>query len=265
MKTSLFCLASLAAALLLASGGGDAAAARALRVDYSVSIRGFPVGQAKLRGSVFGGQYTLTLDGRVSGLARLFSDVKAKAHADGTIGEDRPLGQDYVHEWIEDGETETVAMHYSGRGVDRIDLDPPIERPERFVPMTAKQKADAIDMVSAFLWLAAAGASPAACDRTLPLIDGKRRFDIDFAFVRMDSFVVRRDARRHRAVVCSIRYRPIAGHRIDKKDDNGFLREGGDMEVWLADAGDGILLPIRVLLQSKLGPAVLEATRFETE
>jgi hypothetical protein len=264
MKTSPFSLALLATVLLLAPGGKDAAEARQLKVDYSVSIRGLPVGQAKLRAHVDDGRYAISLLGRVSGLVRLFTDIEANARADGTIGEDRPLARGYEHEWVEDGETETVAMHYSGRGVDEIDLDPPIRRPERYVPMTDEQKADALDLVSAFLWPAPGGATPAACDRTLPLIDGKRRFDIDFAFDRTDSFVVRRGHDRHKAVVCSIRYRPVAGHRKDKKND-GFLSESGDMEVWLSDIGDGILLPIRVLLQSKLGPAVLAASRFEAE
>jgi hypothetical protein len=264
MKTGPFSLTLLAAALLLAPGGADTAAARQLKVDYSVSIRGFPVGHAKLRANVDGGRYAVSLLGRVSGLVRLFANIKAEAQADGTIGEDRPLAREYQHEWVEDGETETVAMHYSGRGVDEIDLDPPIRRPERYVPVTDEQKADALDLVSAFLWPSPGGATPAACDRTLPLIDGKRRFDIDFAFNRTDFFVVRRGRERHKAVVCSIRYRPVAGHRIDKKND-GFLSESGDMEVWLSDIGDGVLLPIKVLLQSKLGPAVLTASRFEAE
>lgn len=264
MKLSRLALACLAAVSALACASADPAAAIQFKVDYSVTIRGFPVGRANLWAELADGRYTVALTGGVSGLARLFSDIDVKAEASGALGEDRPLAETYRHDWLEDGETEIVVMRFSGRGVDAIELQPPIERPERFVPMTAAHRADAVDLLSAFLWPAPAGASAETCARTLPLIDGKRRFDIDFAFSRMESLVVRRDSRHHRAVVCSIAYRPVSGHRIDKKND-GVLSEGGSAEVWLAEAVAGLVLPIKVRLQSRIGAVVMEAIRFEAK
>jgi hypothetical protein len=249
---------TLAFLALAVAAPGDGAAAQSLEVGYAVSISGFPVGRAELRAEIHDRRYTVWFSGRISGLARLFSDARTEAQATGVIGDDRPLAEDYEHVWIEDGETETAGMHFSGRGVAEIELEPPLRRPERYVPLTAEHKADALDLVSAFLWPAPAGAAPEACDRTLPLIDGKRRFDIGFAFNRMESFAAGDGSRHRRAVVCAMHYRPVSGHRIDKKSD-GFLTEG-DMEVWLSEAGNGLMLPVKVQLATKFGRAVLEVT-----
>ncbi|MGH6926620.1 MAG: DUF3108 domain-containing protein [Propylenella sp.] len=242
----------------------DGALARSLRADYAVTIGGLPVGKAKLTAEIADRHYSVAFSGGVSGFARLFTDAETGAEATGTIGDDRPRAESYSHFWIEDNETETVSMRFAGDGVTDIAIEPPVKRPERYVPMSAEAKAEAVDMVSAFLWPAAAGASPEACERTLPLIDGRRRFDIESAFSRMDSFATGNGSRYSRAVVCTLTYRPIAGHRIDKQED-GFLSGGGDIEVWLASAGDGIVAPVKVTVESRYGRVVMQATTFETE
>ena len=249
---------------LAVSAPAEDASARSLRADYAVSVRGFPAGRAELRAGIDDRRYRVAFSGRVSGLARLFSDARTEAQATGDIGEDRPHAAEYRHVWTEDGDTESVGMRFAGRGVDTITLDPPRSRPERYVPMTARHKAEALDLVSAFLWPSRSGAAPETCDRTLPLIDGKRRFDIAFAFDRMESFATRNNSRHRRAVVCTVRYTPVSGHRADREND-GLLAGGDDMEVWLVAAGDGLVVPVRVQFTSAIGRVVMTATRLETE
>jgi len=245
------------------SAGGDAAAL-SLKADYAVSIRGFPVGRAELRAEIADRRYSIAFSGGISGVARLFSDARTRAEASGVIDDDRPRAESYSHVWTEDDERETVSMRFAGSGVAEIDLQPPLRRPERYVPMTAGDRADAVDLVSAFLWPAASGAAPEICDRTIPLIDGRRRFDIEAAFARMESFSTHSGSRHRRTVVCSLHYRPISGHRIDKERD-GFLSDGADMEVWLAAAGDALALPVKVEFTSRLGRVVMRAVELEAD
>lgn len=251
-------------AFALATVPANDALARSLRADYTVSVKGFPAGRAELRVGIEDRRYSVAFTGRISGLARLFSDARTEAEASGELGEDRPEAAEYRHMWTEDGDTESVGMRFAGRGIDAIMLDPPRRRPERYVPMTAAHKAEALDLVSAFLWPARSGAAPEACDRTLPLIDGKRRFDIAFAFDRIESFATRNNTRHRRAVVCTVRYTPVSGHRADREKD-GFLAGGDDMEVWVAAAGDGLVVPVRVQFTSAIGRVVMTATRLEAE
>jgi hypothetical protein len=240
------------------------AVAGALKSEYIVSVRGFPVGTALLRAERGDGHYKVEFSARAAGLARLFSDIEVSAHASGLLAEDRPRPDGYGHVWVEDGETEKVQMRFKGRSVTEIGLDPPRERPQRYVPITREQKADVFDPVSAFLWPAPEGAVPSVCDRTLPLIDGKIRFDIELAFLREARFEPRGGERSQPAIVCSLRYRPVSGHRKNKKDD-GFMREDAEAEVWMAAAGDGLVVPVRVEIDSRAGRVVLQARILEPD
>jgi len=239
------------------------AEAGAISIEYSVSIRGLPVGTARLRSESADGRYDTEFSARVSGLARLFSDAEMSAHVTGDFDPDRPHPEEYGHVWVEDGETETVAMRFAGSAVTEISLDPARSRPERYAPVTEENKADVLDPVSAFLW-PVADAGPESCGRTLPLIDGKHRFDVDLAFAREATFTPRNASASLPALVCSMRYRQISGHRINRKGGN-FMTEDSEAEVWMAPAGDGILAPVQVSLQSRIGRVVLRATTFEVE
>ncbi len=248
------------ATALLIVATSVSAAATTIKVDYSVSIRGFPVGKAKLEAEIVDERYSVALSGGVSGLARLVADASTEAEASGRIGEDRPFADAFSYVWVENDETERASVRFNGSGAEEIALDPPRSRPERYVPMTAEAKADSVDVVSAVLWPAATGARPETCERTLPLIDGKRRFDLEAQFVRVESFATRNRSRYYRAVVCSLRYKPIAGHRADKRGED--LLDGTDMEVWLVSTGNGLATPVRFQLTIGVGKVVFEATRF---
>ncbi len=243
---------------------GQAASAGTLSTEYSVMIRGLPVGSARLRAELTDGRYTIQFSGGISGLARLFSDAETSAAAIGEIGDDRLRPSEYKHIWKEDNETEAVDMHFVGRGLADVSLDPPRKHPERYVPFTKANTADTLDMVSAFVWPAPGGVTPDICGRTLPLTDGKRRFDVTLTFSRVENFATRDHSYRNRAVVCSFRYTPVAGQRIDKREKDSIIN-GDGMEVWMAPAGDGFAAPARIRLSTRIGPVQFVATKFRME
>lgn len=254
----------LSALAILASLAASPATAGALKVEYSVSIRGLPVGTARLSAEDGDGRYQIALSARVAGLARLFSDADVRAQATGSLGAERPLPESYQHVWVEDGETENVAMHFAGTAVTDIALDPPRRRPERYLPMTDADKADVLDPVSAFLWPAPNGPTPDMCARTIPLIDGKYRFDLDLAFLREDRFSARGESRARPALVCGLRYRQISGHRIDRRG-GGFMKQDSAAEIWLVPAGPGFLAPAKIQIESRVGRVVLQARSFDVD
>lgn len=255
-------LALLSVALSLPVLAAPAARAETLVTEYAVSVRGFPVGRAELQASFADGRYSIRFSGGISGLARLFSDAKTTATVSGAVGEDRLKPAEYKHLWTEDDETETVEMRFSDGGLSDFVLDPPRRHPERYVPITDAAKAGALDPVSAFLWPAPQGVTGDICSRTLPLLDGRRRFDIRLKFSRYESFATRDKSFQHRAAVCSFRYERVAGHRIDGKSRDT-ITNGDGMEVWMAPAGDGLAAPARIQLATRIGRIVLLATKIE--
>jgi len=103
--------------------------------------------------------------------------------------------------------------------------------------------------------------APEACQRTLPIFDGRRRYDLKLAFKRIDT--VKADkGYQGPVVVCTMLYRPIAGHRPERPAIK-YLVEQRDMEMWLAPiAGTRVLVPFRFSIPTPFGLGVLQATYF---
>jgi len=255
-------LAGLVLVLALALPTIEAANARTIRAEYSVKVRGFLVGRAEFHADISGERYVLRFSGRAGGIGRIFSNAATTASVTGKLGVDRLLPADYSHAWIEDGETETVAMRFSGRAVTAISLDPAPEHPERYVPLTAETNADALDLVSAFLW-PVERATETTCNRKFPLVDGRRRFDIALTFARLDNFATRDGSFASPVAVCTIHYRSVAGHRIGKPDHS--ILNAKDSEVWMAPLGEGLAFPARIRLQSRVGRIMLEAQSISSK
>ena len=239
---------------LIAITGG--AFARTINAEYSVKVRGFLVGRAVFQADISGKQYTIRFSASAGGIGRLFSDAATTATVDGKLGADRLFPNEYNHSWIEDGETETVAMKFSGRSLTSMTLDPPRNHPERYVPFSKETNADAFDLVSAFLW-PVEKMTDETCNRTLPLVDGRRRFDITLTFARFDNFATRDRSFSSPVAVCTIGYTPVAGQRIGKPDNS--ILNAEDTEVWMAPIGGGFAIPTRIQLRSRAGRILLEA------
>jgi hypothetical protein len=231
------------------------AAARTIKADYAVKIRGFLIGRATFEAEISGLQYTLHFSGQAGGIGRIFSDASTTAIVTGNTGADRLLPSEYSHTWIEGGETERVTMQFSGRALSAMTLDPPRNHPQRYVPLTAETNADAGDLLSAFLWRVDKP-TDASCNRTFRLVDGRRRFDIALTFTRMDEFATSDGSFSTPVAVCAIHYSPVAGHRIGKPDNS--ILNTGDAEVWIAPFGEGFALPVRIQMQSRVGRILLE-------
>ena len=103
--------------------------------------------------------------------------------------------------------------------------------------------------------------SPEACNRTVPVFDGRLRYDLKLAHKRMER--VKADkGYEGPVVVCALYFAPIAGYIPDRPAIK-YLIAQRDMEVWLAPiAGTRVVVPFRFSVPTPLGLGVLEATQF---
>src|SRR5260370_40442994 len=136
--------------------------------------------------------------------------------------------------------------------------EPVTASPDR-IPLTEAHRHGVVDPMSAAL-IGVSGSgevlSPEACRRTLPIFDGYQRFDLGLSFKRMD------EARAEHGyqgpvVVCSVAYRPIAGHRPARFAVK-YLMEQRDIEIWYAPiAVTRVRAPVRLLVPPLTAPALL--------
>jgi len=233
---------------------------------YDVTLAGVTIGTGTWIAQIGETQYTTAASGQVAGILRAFGSAEGSAAATGTIRDGRPVPASYAGHVISDDGDDEVRMSLESGAVTGLAATPTLAADADRVPVTDSDRRGVMDPISAGLIPVPGNAdvmSTQACDRTLPVFDGRQRFDVRLAFKRMDK--VKPDkGYQGPAVVCAVRYEPRAGYRRNRVAVK-FLIEARDIEMWLVPiAGTRLLVPARISVPTLIGTAVLDANRFET-
>jgi hypothetical protein len=248
-------LISLASAVVIAmlvdSGGGLVQAQGKLDAAYVVTLGGVPVGKGSWSIDVQDDQFTATADGATSGLLRVFASGQ-------------PVASTYASTIIADNRSDQVRILFSGGNVKEYLADPPtIPSPDR-VPLTEASRKGVLDpMTASLIRVAGSGDTfvPEACQRTIPVFDGRMRYDLQLAFKHLDKVKSERGY-QGTVVVCSVYFSPIAGH-VPERSTIKYLVAQRDMELWLAPiAGTRLMVPYRASVPTPIGLGVLQASQF---
>jgi uncharacterized protein DUF3108 len=253
--------------LVLAGGFFDIARAQGkLEARYTASVGGIPLGKGAWVIEIGEGQYTTAASGRVTGVLRAVTSGEGSAAARGNLTAGHPVPSSYAVHVTSDDKTDEVRMAFNAGTVKELVAEPPFAPSPDRVPVTEAHRKGVIDPMSAGLMPVAGTGDvlvPEACQRTLPIFDGRQRFDLTLAFKRLDK-VNADKGYQGPVVVCQVTYQPLAGHRPSRYAIK-YLMEQRDMEIWLAPiAGTRFLVPYRIQVPTLLGSAVLEATQFVT-
>jgi len=258
-------VAGVLAALAVLVGIEGARADVRLRAQYAATLGGIPIGKGSWLIDFASTHYNGEAEGGASGILRAIASGNGKASAGGSVVQGRLQPASYAIAVATESPFQ-VRMRFSGASVKDLSIDPPMEpNPER-VPVTEAHRRGVLDpLTAAIVPVAGTGntLTPEACRRTVPIFDGTNRIDIAMSFKRMDQ-VKAEKGYQGPVVVCTMLYRPIAGHRPSRFAIQ-YLMEQRDMEVSLAPvAGTRMLVPFRISIPTLLGRAVLQATEFET-
>ena len=253
-----------ALALVIAALGGAAHADSRLQVQYSVSVAGLTVGKSDVEVMIGSAEYTSAANGRASGLLRALLTGEGTLGARGAVVDGRLVPASFSAKTAGDDETSSVTMTLDGGDVKEVTAETSAPDAER-VALTADHRKGIVDPLSALLIeVGGTGDTVAAeaCRRTLPIYDGRRRFDLALSFKRIDR-VKAAKGYAGPAVVCAVAFKPIAGHRVG----SALVKylDGREVELTLAPiAGTRLLAPFRMSVINMLGNIVVEATAFET-
>jgi hypothetical protein len=248
-------------ALVFAMPGAARAETR-LEAHYSASVAGLNVGKTDIAVVIGNAEYTSAASGRASGLLRTLVSGEGTLATRGALVDNRLVPASFSARTVGDDETSAVTMTLEGgdaKDVTAETSDPGAER----VPLTAEHRKGVVDPLSALLvQVGGSGAVVAAeaCQRTLPIFDGRRRFDLTLSFKRLDQ--VKAKGYAGPAVVCAVAFKAIAGHRVGSP----LVKYLGGREIELTLApigGTRLLAPFRLSIANMLGDIVVEATAFE--
>jgi hypothetical protein len=253
-----------ALALVLAAFGNAARADSRLTAHYGVSVAGLSVGESNIDVIIGAAEYTSAANGRASGLLRALVAGEGTLTTRGAVVEGRLSPASFSARTAGDDETSSVTMAIENGDVKEVTAQTSAPDAER-VALTADHRKGVVDPLSALL-IQVGGSGEVlateACQRTLPVFDGRRRFDLALSFKRLDR-VKAAKGYAGPVVVCAVRFKPLAGHRVG----SALVKylDGREIELTLAPiAGTRLLAPFRLSIANMLGDIVVEAATFET-
>jgi hypothetical protein len=261
-----FVLGTAALAMLTGADAGRGALLAQGKLDarYTVTLAGLPIGRGAWVIDIGEDSFTASASGATSGLLQVFASGHGQSASRGSVVSGQPLPASYASHIVTDQKTDDVRMAISSGTVKESRVDPPtVTGPDR-VPVTEAHRRGIADPMTASLMRVPGNGdplAPPACQRTLAIFDGRMRYDLQLSFKRLDR--VRSDqGYQGAAVVCGVRFAPIAGHVPDRAAIK-YLVQLRDIEMWLAPiAGTRVMVPYRVSVPTPIGLGVMQATQF---
>jgi len=257
--------------VLLAAAGGlaappvaSAASGVTLEASYIIAISGLTIGRADVRGRFTDRGYAAAISGSTYGISRLVSDAQATLSGSGRVVGDRVVPASYNLATSEQGFQTSVNMTMRGRSIVDLQAVPSLPIVSDRVPITAAAKQGVVDPVGAFVVvLDRPSMTPAQiCNRTVPVFDGWKRFDIRLSYKDTRKVDDGDQAFSGDVVVCTARYQPVAGHRTSD-DSVTFMADNKRLEIALARIkGTSYMVPYTILIGTKVGDLTINARTF---
>jgi len=243
---------------------GQSSAQGKLDARYVVTLSGLPIGQGAWVIDIGDDHFTASASGATAGLLRVFASGHGQSAASGSISGGQLVPSSYASRIVTGDKSDEVRMVISAGAVKELAANPPtVASPDR-VPVTDAHRRGVSDpMTASLIRVPGSGDTsvPQACQRTLSIFDGRMRYDLQLAFKRLERV---RSERGYQgvAVVCAVRFSPIAGH-VPERYAIKYLVQLRDIELWLAPiAGTRVMVPYRVTIPTPLGLGVMQATQF---
>jgi hypothetical protein len=264
-RQAAFWLAGLCACAVLALAPQAASAQGRLEAQYEASLSGIPVGRGTWAIEIGDDVFSAQAQGATAGLLKAFAGGTGTGGSQGRVVNGALVATGYTAT-ISSKKSETIRMVLVNGNVKDFVIDPvPPVDPDR-IPVTEAHKRGVVDpMTSTMLRVPGTGdlLTPEACHAGYSVFDGRLRYDLKLDYKRMEN--VRAEKGYHGpALVCAVYFTPVAGYIPDRPVIR-YLATERRMEIaFVPIAGTRILVPFRTTIPTPFGPAVLEATHFNT-
>jgi hypothetical protein len=251
----------LVTAALLGLAAAPSHAATTADASYVVNLGGNIIANAKFHFVDDGSAYSLSLNANVSGVAQLVASGVAKVDSTGTVTADGLRSNSFDLLTRSGGDEFTVRVQYQKAAVTAFLIDPPITNNIDRIPIERKQLSGVNDFLASFIRKGSLDRS--LCDYKARIFTGVERFDLDFSYARDDVATSKRTGYQGPVVLCSVKYKPIAGHYTTSEITNS-LAQDDRILVWFAPLGDsGYAIPYRVLLTTSMGDLSMVLTSLK--
>jgi hypothetical protein len=241
---------------------------RQIAATYRVDLSALHLGDFSLVASLDGATYEVEAKGRFSLLAGMLYRASGRTASKGTLSKEGPQPAKFTVSFDNGEKKERRELRFSGGAVQEVSIVPRKKRrADRYVPIAEAELRHVLDPLTAAVFHAGRDGPPGAldiCRQTVPVFDGKQRFDIVLKPKRMETLPDGAPLRGPVAV-CQVKYVPIGGHKPDHKGVK-FVAENEDIEVWLVPVPRTALsIPYRVVMPTAWGTGSVTLTGIDVE
>lgn len=225
---------------------------------YRVDLAGFNLGDFRLTTVFRGDDYEMRGEGRFTVLQGLIFEWHGTTASAGRVTSTGPEPAMYALSYTDGGKkTEQLRMTFGSRAVTQVSIFPTSRPSPRTIPVTKEQLEGVLDPMSG-AFLSAHSENPngdlKVCNQTLPVFDGKQRFDLVLRPKRAVS-VQKTTPTGYGgpAVICGVKFIPIAGYQPDNPGIR-LMSQTDEIEVWLIPVrGTYMYVPYRIVLPTPVG------------
>jgi hypothetical protein len=234
----------------------------AIEAEYSASVLIFSVGRVTLNAELEGDAYSARAHVEAAGLAALFTDFDIDSEVEGRFMATGPQPLRYGHIERTGDKVRHIDVQFENRLAESTATpdfsswgDPPASDADR---------TDVVDPMTATLLLsemvAASGGAP--CEGSIPVFDGKQRYDLRLAARGTER--IRMRGWRGEALICDAYYVPVSGYDAEDWPTPGETRH--PLRMWIAPIADGTaFLPVRLHTRAGFGGVTVELRRLILE
>ena len=240
-------------------GTAEPAPSEGFRATYDVTLAGLSLGEFQVTGQIKTSKYALKAAGEFSLLRGVLYRAKGRTKSEGTLTRNGPVPSSFTVVYEGRDKKETRSLDFDEDGVTEVTIKPRKRQGAKTVPVTEAHLVGVLDpLTAAFLT-----ARP-SCDQTLPIFDGKQRFDLVLApkgTARIDKDALAGVSGS--ASVCQVKYKPISGFKPDHPGVK-FMMENENVELWLVEVPYAELsVPYRVSIPTAFGTGVAQLTAIQ--
>jgi hypothetical protein len=277
MRKQVLFLAGLTLATALsgnaqAAGGAGAdesvAPSSQLQMAMTLYAAGITIGKVDMDATIRDGQYHVVSNLATSGVVNAFWQSEIQATSSGKIGDKNiePALYDSF-DTNHASKKQEVSLTYEPGAAPRLYAMPAYKTTGYDVP--PDQQKNTFDPLSAVMFLTSGVAVSATnpCGITMPVFDGRRRYNIELAKLKDTNINMDNGLYKGHAVLCSIKYRQLAGFKpnILKQSD-----KFPPIQAWVAVfpsavSGHNYVVPLKVWASTPYGLVAAVATSLKID
>ena len=271
MTLKLFAIGLIVASTLLRGGALAEDAGRGatqITANYGVYWAGLHFGDVRLDITVRSSDYEMKGDGRFSVLGGLIYEWRGSTTSAGKLSKSGPKPSLYTLNYSGGDKHGDVRISFSGGAVSDVSTLPKKRPNPKNILVTKEQLRGVLDpMTGAFLRVRPnlPEADLKVCDETIPVFDGKLRFDLVLV-PKQQRRIERKTPNGYSgpAAVCGVKFVPISGFRPGDRGINFMSSHEDEIEVWLVPLPNTALyLPYRISVPTAFGSGSGEMLSFQ--